>query len=727
MELGWHTVPLKGKLERLEDGKKTIPVFEKGWREHYQQTVNKTETKLGGTITGECSGILAIDCDNAATYQMFKSFDPDYKFVFVSKGKGYEAGTFIYKFNSDMPISFSIADDSMALDYYANNGFVYLPTDANHTKVPFESIPQIKEIPLPALSLLKSLHTLKNKSPEEIHTGPTNTGNCLAPLVEQFLKEKDFMPGLFKIITPKDFRKEEEYVKKGYLHPKNVPAGRGSEYLSKISAILGADQSVNTELYVAAITYINTLWDDPIDEDRLDKTIMDPMITGKAAINGQTIWQYDEDWKKYRLVLQSKRHSNIELGFDDQRNNYYCVDAVNEHVKSFSHDAEFQSYIDAVAVNAPTKKEVKRSLPLLNVVSDPSRAFGFHFDDDIKTLNTFVQTPELNILNNPEDYADYYNRPSTTIKYFETLVPDEEMRNYLLSFVKRKLLTFEYSPTVLYFMGVHGSGKDTFVSILEKIIGGIARPTVKEFLEKNNYWIIDTYFAQLDEFGNQLTRLSDKEEALGKLKAYTGKPQVQIRKMRTDGFPYVHSVTFVMTANKNPLMLEEGDRRIAFFPTPNKLENQEWVLEAGGGSAVWHKIMSEVKDFCYYLATEVDMLSAQQYISPPNTESKLSLIADSMFAASRLAFVLKNRMWDYLKDLAAEHGIDAVKEGISNKKLTEDQLELLYDSMTDMNGDIKSLNRAIRNAGIEILYTDLAGEKAYYYNVFPSTPFEEEE
>ena len=33
MKLGWHTVPLKGKLERLADGKKTIPKFEEGWRD----------------------------------------------------------------------------------------------------------------------------------------------------------------------------------------------------------------------------------------------------------------------------------------------------------------------------------------------------------------------------------------------------------------------------------------------------------------------------------------------------------------------------------------------------------------------------------------------------------------------------------------------------------------------------------------------------------------------
>lgn len=480
MKLGWHTVPMKGKLERLDGGKKTVPALERGWKEHYQNTMNKVKSKLGGVITGEVSGIIAIDCDNEVTYNMFKALDPDYEFIFVSKGKGYDAGTFIYRFNSELPFTFSLADNSIALDVYANNGFVYLPTEANATKVVLESIPTITDMPDTVGLLLSQLYALKNKGVEKAFV-PANisTGNCLAPLVEQFTKSNEYMPGLFKIITPRDFRKEPDYVQQGHMHPDKVPNGRGSEYLNKISAILGKDPSVSIDLYVAAINAINGLWSDPIDETKLDLTIIDPMITGSASIDGVVIWQYDEGWQKHRLVLHTKRQSNVELGFDDNRNRYYCIDVLNEHVKSFGHDQELQSYVEAVAINPPKKAELKRGLPILNVVSDPGRSFGFHNDDDpqVKTLNTFVQTPELNILNNPQDYKDLYTRPVATIKFFESLVPEDSMREYLLSFTKRKLLTFAYSPVILYFMGVQGSGKDTYVQILEKIVGpGVFRP-----------------------------------------------------------------------------------------------------------------------------------------------------------------------------------------------------------------------------------------------------------
>src|SRR5690606_2635356 len=219
-------------------------------------------------------------------------------------------------------------------------------------------------------------------------------------------------------------------------------------------------------------------------------------------------------------------------------------------------------------------------------------------------------------------------------------------------FIKRKLTYFEYSPVILFMMGVHGSGKDTLVKIIEQIIGYVARPTTKEFLEVYNGYMLDTYFVQLDEYGNQLTRTQDRDEALGKLKAFTGKSKVTIRKMRTDGFEYNHNVTFVMTQNKNPLMLEDTDRRICFISTPNILAEAEWVKDV---TVVYDNIMAELKDVCYYLATEVPVLPKKEYMTAPATPEKHKLIADSMYAASKLVYAFKHKMLDYLRGLGKHH------------------------------------------------------------------------
>lgn len=722
IRLDWHTVPMRGTLERLPSGKKTLPEFDKGWRTTYKESKNTKATELGGVLTGALSNIIAVDCDNSLTWSMFKGLDTDNKFVFISKGKktkdGTDAicGTFIYEYDPELDTSFSINDDTLALDFYSNNGFIYLATDANQTKESLaEPLPEIPKIPETIKALLLQLKTKRVEKVEHKSVN-TITANCLAPLVSRFASDKKFMPGLFKIITPKSFRDTPQYVQEGFLHPANVPEGRGSEYLSKVSAILGADISIDHSMYLEAMQTINDLWPNPLPEDRLEATVTEPMLSCSASINGEPIWQYDEDWDAHRLIVSTKRQSSIEAGFDDRRCLYYTVDAANENIQVFSRDSELISYIGTAAVSPPNKAEVKRSIPIINVMAEPNKEFGFITGDDptARTLNTFICTPELAIFRDPSTFQRLYKKPETTLKFLETLIPDKTMRDYTLSFIKRKLTYFEYSPVTLFFLGVHGSGKDTFVKILEKIMGKVAKPTVREFLEIFNGWMLDSYFVQLDEYGNQLSTHRDKEEALGRLKAYTGKSSIQVRQMRSEGFQYEHRATFISTANKNPFGLEDGDRRIALLSTPNKLSEADWVSDV---TEVYDTIMEETKDFCYYLATEVPMLSKERFMSPPETDAKHTMIADSMFPSTKLAYVLKHGMMVYLKELAEVYNVPGIIQGIDNRVLYSHDLEDLYDIMTEHKGDSRSMNKAVRGMGIALKPSSRDGIKVYYYDL----------
>lgn len=737
IEMGWYTVPMRGELKRREDGSKTEPSFEKDWRAKCSATKNTKVSALGGVITGSKSGIIAIDCDNDLVWKMFRSLDPDYDFTFVSKGKlnkdgtPKDCGTIIYKFNPDFPDSFGVNDDRLALDVYSENGFVYLPTAANKTKVTWKTVPELKEMPKATLDLLMHLKDAgKTKMAPEIKQN-TMTSNCLAPSVKQFLDSGKFSQGLFRIITPRAFRDEPQYVNQGFLHPENIPEGRGSEYMSKISAILGADISIDEELYNGTMHAINDLWPSPMDPDRLDATITDPMVTGRASIDGIPIWCYDENWAAHRCILHTKRQSTIELGFDDRRNQYYCVDVANEHTKAFQRDSDLFMYVNTSVLNAPKKPEMVQAMPTINVTTAPDKPYGFFAtDDSVRTLNLFRRTPELAILNEPETYTKMYKRPETTIKYLETLIPEEDMRNYLLQFIKRKLTTFEYSPVMLYFLGVPGSGKDTFVAILEKIMGAdrVAKPTTKEFLEQFNGWALDSYFVQLDEYGDQLGA-RDRDEALGKLKAYSGKEVIQIRQMRTEGYQYKHNMTFISTANKNPFALEGDDRRIALFETPNKLENAEWVADI---TRVHDDLMAETCNFAYYLATEVATLPRNKYVSPPFTTGKHRLIAGSMKAGPRLAYILNYKMMDYLTEIAELNDCPEIIKDIKAGRIYSESLEDLYDALTEGAGEMRILTKLIRGYGIKVKPTTVNNRKRFYYGLDylehqEASPFEEME
>ena len=168
-------------------------------------------------------------------------------------------------------------------------------------------------------------------------------------------------------------------------------------------------------------------------------------------------------------------------------------------------------------------------------------------------------------------------------------------------------------------------------------------------------------------------------------------------------------------------MLEDGDRRICFLPTPNVLAKQQWVLDMGGVSTVHDKIISEIKDFCYYLATEVDALTPGEYMVPPESKSKMALIADSMYAAKRIAFAMQHCMIDYLKELCIDYDQDETLNALKSCRLTEQTLEPLYLNMTDMQGELRSLNKAIRAAGVHT-----RGKDNPEYLIFPDNPFEAE-
>lgn len=721
IDLGWHTVPLKGELKRLDNGDKTIPQFEKDWRKKYRSKANNLASKLGGTITGKESGIIAIDCDNTVTYNLFKMLDPNYEAVFVSKGKKKDAGTFIYSYNQDMPDSFSPTDRDIELDVYSGNGFVYLPTAINKTKVPWTKMHDIKEMPETTLLLLKQLQKKVSK-PKEAYVQMSQNRACLAPLLQQFCgSQGQFMPSLFKILTPKSFRTEEQYRMNGYLHPDNVPDGRGSEYLVKLSAILGADESVNEELYIDCMSHINELFENPLDEDRFEITIINPMLEGNSTANGEQIWTYNKHWSEKRYTLTTKHGLVIDIAFDDQRNMYYFLDMTNESLKSFNKDTEFMSYLE-VTVNTvlPKKAILKKKLPIVRIQSDPAAAFGFCKSDTPQVLafNSFKASPELSILHDPTNYSLFYNKPENTLKYLKCLVPNEDARSYLLRFIKRKLMTFEYSPVILYFLGVPGSGKDTFVKILETIMNGLARPTTGEFLEVYNSWMLDTYFVQLDEYGDQLSKLSDKDMVKGKLKAYTGKPTFQVRNMRQAGYSVPHSITFIMTANKNPLMMDDKDRRVHLMETPNVLDMQPWF-----SAAMYDHMMNEVKDFCYYLATEVEEMNKDEYMSPPQSESKHRLIADSMFAAQKIVYAMKHHMWDYLIELGTDYNAPKFAKGVEDGRFNSVDLELLYDEMTDFKGDVKTVIKILRKEGFLGQPSTKEGQKCYWYNLHVD-PFE---
>jgi hypothetical protein len=720
---GWYTVPLKGKLERLPNGKKTTPNFETNWKLKYSKEFNKEQSPLAAALTGKQSGIIALDCDNDLTYSMFKAMDPDYKFHFISEGKPEGGGTIIYRY-TDKVSTFKLKTDTIALDFFSEGGSIYLPTEENYTKQSWEDkgeLPELHECPPVILAMLETFKA-KQAIPEIKQVEIKHViSNRLAPILETFVKLKKYEPALFKIITPYSFRDLPIYITKGHLHPNDIPKGRGMEYLSKVSAILGSDISVNIELYTNSMLLINSLWqgqDRPKGKDELMSTIINPMIEGKASIDGETIWKYDPHWEKMGFIATTLNGDYIESFYDDIKGIYYLINYTVPYVRAFSDKRALITTLKTLLGRTISEQQYDGAKQLVRTILNPSLEFGHIANSD--KYNLFRQTLELAVLNNPHVYTSQYKRPNTIIKYFETLIPDDYMRNYILSFMKTKLTTFKYSPIILYLIGKPGSGKDTMVNIFRKIICNdyTSKPDTRVFLEQYNGWMLDKYLIQLDEYGNKLTKVSERQEVLGKLKAYTGSSEIQIRSMRMDGYNYKHCSTFILTANSNPLPLEMEDRRVAYAKTPNILSKADWVRDAGGIANVVEKLIpAEIMDFCYYLGTEVKTLTSDSYVIAPETEDKERLILDSLPAVETIVFYIQKNRWEDLVALSIELGISDFCKDWDKGRLLDTKLAELYSAMTEGHGIHRSLIRKLKEIGISRLHTTKGGANAFYYYI----------
>lgn len=718
----WHTVPLEGKLERLETGKKTAPKFEVEWKEKYSNLFNERRTEVAGALTGALSGIMAVDCDNQLTYDMFRAMDPTNEFIFLSEGKPEGGGTIIYAYDERIG-TFKLKTEQIAVDFFSDDGFIYLPTEGNKTKASWagvKELPLLKPMPEAVSAMLLAL---KAKTPAHTVTKSNEVkraiSNRLAPMLEVFIKGKKYDPAVFKILTPYSFRDLPSYITKGHLHPNDVPKGRGSEYLSKLSAILGADISVSRELYTNTIMLVNSLWGDRAKPDKeLMSTIINPMIEERATVDGSVIWQYDPHWEQMGFIATALNGDYLESFYDDIKGIYYLINYTVPYVKTFGDKRPVITTLKALLGRGITEGQYDSTKQLIRTLLNPSIEFGHMQGSD--NFNLFHQTKELSVLNNPMPYRDNYVRPAHIIQYFESLIPDDNMRMYVLSFLKTKLTTFEYSPVVLYMIGKPGSGKDTLVTILAKILGSeyVSSPDTKVFLEQYNGWLMDKYIVQLDEYGNKLTRSFERQEALGKIKAYTGKSDIQIRAMRNDGFNYKHSATFIMTANSNPLPVENDDRRFALVNTPNKLATQDWVIEAGGVRHVVEKLIpAEIMDFCYYLATEIPLLKGNDYVIAPDTEDKERLILDSMPAAEQICFYIQNSRFEELAELAAEHAISNFKDEWNKNRLRDEKLSDLYAAMTEGHGVHRTVIRLLKGIGVTRSHTTKMGQNDFYYYI----------
>ena len=754
IDLGFFVVPLHGDITRLENGKKELPAFPNNWREEYTKNFYDPKSKgnaaarTGAFITGKRSSAISIDCDNKETLDMFRALDPEYNFIFHSKGKKSGGGSIIYVLTPDyenLP-SFKIHNTVIELDYQTNDLLQFLPTAGNKSKIEWgmndiADMPELKEPPKAVIVFLRHMHSIQettksivNENGDLTVTAVSNHYKHLAPYIESFLSIGKFAPELFRILTPSDggFRDLPQYKKERTLHPDNVPDGMGNDYLKSLMGVLVCDNSVSDALFKKMVKAVNKMWTKPLSTAKIDTMI-------RYQLTRTDKWVYDEDWHDKVSLILTNYGTLVNVFYDPIIRTYYALDTAFG-MSLFTHVDQLPKHLNSIVQGGRLFKtnEMFAYLENKKTMMSPILPFGDIPAQDSKTslgrYNLFCRSQSYDILLNPKDYTEEFadKIPHTTLAFFEHLIPDEIIRDFVIRFLLTKMLTMKFSEVVLYFLGVQGAGKNLLVDWLGEFCKNTSSSTSSEsnrtvidvdkdnFISKYNQWLTYAMFANLDEFGEKTLNTSEDARVLAQLKSYTGKSAFQLRSMNSDPVAAYHFCTFVFTANKNKLSLDLGDRRIVLIDTPYKFEDCDYVIKNGGKSKVIERLFKEQELWAYYWRTNYKLLSDDEYRTPPETPFKKALILKHLNPSKKIAALIKEQLVDAFIELVEQaEMIDDLVLDAPHGKISKDFCKKLFETLTD-NPYAKTsmLDTSFKELGIDVKKMRFGGGRNVYGTEF---------
>lgn len=712
-QLGFRTMPI-GKtgytLTRGDDGKKHIidakgkvisfnEAMPSNWTQTYGQHAKEhADTPLGGLICGQLANkeaheteVMAIDCDNEMAWIMVRALDPNYKFHFQSIGK--PGGTILYELPEDLYDlkQYSINNESIHLEYMARresgaNAMVYLPTTANKTKTEIASGAELSAPPASVVALLKSLKPKPLTKAPDLATDVKTVLPFNAPLVKQYVLESRAAGGasgfgrleesviaekVYSIFTPKKFRELEAYREHNFLHPNDdtlTEAGSYSEYITGVSAIAGADPSIDSALYVDFMQAINMQLDDPMKPDRYMTEVLNPMVYGKASINGKPIWKYNENWDKDSHSLSNQYGETLEyfaseieanrfLEYNHTTKSVVSIQGINPLLdRIYTMDADPQQ-------EKPNRNLVKK-LKLVREENSVRMEPGIFMNSSGRTIiNSIEAALPLRILRNPELFTQTVDGTNLYVQAFELFLShligeDEESITFMRQILAWHGRHLKAIPVIIYMVGVGGAGKSQFAKVLETLFGSnvTRRPSSKQITSQFNDFLDNCALLILSETADAAKQAQDGIKEV--IKTVTGETTIDIE---TKGRPLKPNVPVfalpVLLANSLWYQEDSADRRIFPMHPQTPLHKAEAVLgfEQIHGVRLIDFILEGIK--LGYISKYLSGFCPDLLPEVPLTEVKKEFSAEQACPIARVKSLLQNSEHSQLFELFAEYDL----------------------------------------------------------------------
>jgi len=367
--------------------------------------------------------------------------------------------------------------------------------------------------------------------------------------------------------------------KSEWKHPKDVPAGSGTDWMNSVRFKLAQDPSISEEKFRSFMLYLNQQWEDPMDESRVLSDCNYDIKNRINNITGDILWKYNEKWKDEGFTYPNRYNDSIEIMYDAEQALFIEYNDRTNKIVLYHKQTDV---INSIISNSKTRKKltgekILKKADSVFLVNTPEKLPGkIIIPGEVPIFNSFKPSEGVQILKGIIEVKEP-KHPENTLRFFENLIPDEDNRMRLFKFIANKHRTYKHSELYFVFAGVGGAGKGIFSTIFLEYFASNKRiqEVDLEKLQNNfNSWMGTTDYAILDEAGEGDSK-REQAKLVKELKNMTGKPNINLTfKGKETGESQRHYITPILTTNMNTKLITDGasnDRRLVLFKCPNKL------------------------------------------------------------------------------------------------------------------------------------------------------------
>jgi len=259
-----------------------------------------------------------------------------------------------------------------------------------------------------------------------------------------------------QMVTNKGFN---EY----YNIPNPIPAGQSNEMYKKLSTRLASDETINQDLYLAAMKKFNEF------HQRKTLAELSSQHTDRMIKNTNGLWRYDKDKQTATYTATHKIYKTKASVFYDLDTGEYLLTYKNGKAESRLHKYKSRTaYIDAAEkIVATSRQAITQStakIRALNLISDYKKKEGF--DEPNNTYNSAYINSYLKAFYGAKSTSYSEERLNKFLKLLKYMWG--ENYEYILDTTKYRYTKFQFSPVITYFNGSEGSGKDVSIDILTR-------------------------------------------------------------------------------------------------------------------------------------------------------------------------------------------------------------------------------------------------------------------